>query len=100
MLKPIQKELGKCFDNFKIKPIKKRTKGNPIIAYQFSWTPEKTNEWIEGQPQPNPNKPKKPKQVKSVELDEKFYPQTEEKSTEEIQQEMLELQRKLKEGSL
>lgn len=100
VLKPIQKELGKCFDNFKIKPIKKRTKGNPIIAYQFSWTPEKTNEWIEGQPQPNPNKPKKPKQVKSVELDEKFYPQAEEKSTEEIQQEMLELQRKLKEGSL
>ena len=45
VLKPIQKELGKCFDNFKIKPIKKRTKGNPIIAYQFSWTPEKTNEW-------------------------------------------------------
>lgn len=100
ILKPIQKELSKCFDNFKIKPIKKRTKGNPIIAYQFSWTPEKTNTWVEGQPQPNPNKPKKPKQVKSVELDEKFYPQTEEKSTEEIQQEMLELQRKLKEGSL
>lgn len=100
VLKPIQKELGKCFDNFKIKPIKKRTKGNPIIAYQFSWTPEKTNEWIEGQPQPNPNKPKKQKEIKSVELDEKFYPQDEEKSDEEIHQEMLELQRKLKEGSL
>ena len=41
-----------------------------------------------------------PKQVKSVELDEKFYPQTEEKSDEEIHQEMLELQKKLKEGSL
>ena len=36
----------------------------------------------------------------TVELDEKFYPQAEEKSTEEIHQEMLELQRKLKEGSL
>ena len=100
ILKPIQKELSKCFDNFKIKAIKKRTKGNPIIAYQFSWTPEKTNEWIEGQPQPNPNKPKKQKEIKSVELDEKFYPQAEEKSDEEIHQEMLELQRKLKEGSL
>lgn len=100
VLKPIIKELSPIFRDLKVKAIKKRTKGNPIIAYQFSWTPEKTNEWIEGQPQPNPNKPKKPKQVKSVELDEKFYPQTEEKSTEEIQQEMLELQRKLKEGSL
>ena len=101
VLKPIQKELSKCFDNFKIKAIKKRTKGNPIIAYQFSWTPEMTNTWIEGQPQPNPNKPKKAKeQPKAMKLDEKYYPQAEEKSTEEIQQEMLELQRKLKEGSL
>ena len=100
VLKPIIKELSPIFRDLKVKAIKKRTKGNPIIAYQFSWTPEKTNEWIEGQPQPNLNKPKKQKQVKSVELDEKFYPQTEEKSDEEIHQEMLELQRKLKEGSL
>ena len=48
----------------------------------------------------HPNKPKKQKEIKSVELDEKFYPQDEEKSDEEIHQEMLELQRKLKEGSL
>lgn len=101
VLKPIQKELSKCFDNFKIKAIKKRTKGNPIIAYQFSWTPEMTNTWIEGQPQPNPNKPKKQKeQPKALKLDDKYYPKAEEKSDEEIHQEMLELQRKLKEGSL
>ena len=101
VMKPIKKELSKCFMNFKIKPIKKRTKGNPIIAYQFSWTPEKTNTWIEGQPQPNPNKPKKQKeQPKALNLDDKYYPQAEEKSDEEIRQEMLELQRKLKEGSL
>lgn len=101
VMKPIKKELSKCFMNFKIKPIKKRTKGNPIIAYQFSWTPEKTNTWIEGQPQPNPNKPKKQKeQPEALKLDDKYYPQAEEKSDEEIHQEMLELQRKLKEGSL
>ena len=100
VLKPIQKELSSVFQELKVKPIKKRTKGSPIIEYAFKWTPEKTNTWIEGQPQPNPNKPKKPKQIKSVELDEKFYPQDEEKSDEEIHQEMLELQRKLKEGSL
>ena len=100
VLKPIQKELSSVFQELKVKPIKKRTKGSPIIAYAFKWTPEKTNTWIEGQPQPNPNKPKKPKQIKSVELDEKFYPQDEEKSDEEIHQEMLELQKKLKEGSL
>ena len=36
----------------------------------------------------------------TVKLDDKYYPQAEEKSDEEIHQEMLELQKKLKEGSL
>ena len=49
----------------------------------------------------NKNKPKKQKeQPKALKLDDKYYPQAEEKSDEEIHQEMLELQRKLKEGSL
>lgn len=101
VLKPIQKELSSVFQELKVKPIKKRTKGSPIIAYAFKWIPEKTNTWIEGQPQPNPNKPKKQKeQPKALKLDDKYYPQAEEKSDEEIQQEMLELQRKLKDGSL
>lgn len=43
------------------------------------------------------NKKEKPKALK---LDDKYYPQAEEKSDEEIHQEMLKLQRKLKEGSL
>lgn len=101
VLKPIIKELSPIFRDLKVKAIKKRTKGNPIIAYQFKWMPELTNEWVEGQPQPNPNKPKKQKeQHKALKLDDKYYPQAEEKSDEEIHQEMLELQRKLKEGSL
>ena len=101
VLKPIIKELSPIFRDLKVKAIKKRTKGNPIIAYQFSWTPEMTNTWIEGQPQPNPNKPKKQKeQPKALKLDDKYYPQADEKSDEEIHQEMLELQKKLKEGSL
>ena len=58
VLKPIVKELEPIF-NLKVKPIKKKTKGNPIIGYAFKWTPERTNQWIEGQPQRNPNKPKK-----------------------------------------
>ena len=88
------------FKNLKVQKIKLKKKGSPVASFAFKWTPEKTNTWIEGQPQPNPNKPKKQKEIKSVELDEKFYPQDEEKSDEEIHQEMLELQRKLKEGSL
>lgn len=43
---------------------------------------------------------KQQEQPKALKLDDKYYPQAEEKSDEEIHQEMLELQRKLKEGSL
>lgn len=56
---------------------------------------------IEAKHKANKIAQKKSKKKKDkVELDEKFYPQAEEKSTEEIQKEMLELQKKLKEGSL
>lgn len=37
VIKPILKELNPMFKDLKIKPIKKRTKGNPIIAYRFTW---------------------------------------------------------------
>ena len=36
VLKPIQKELSSVFQELKVKPIKKRTKGSPIIAYAFT----------------------------------------------------------------
>lgn len=90
VLKPIKKELSKYFADFKVKPIKKRTKGNPIIAYEFKWKPEKTNAWIPGQPQPNPNKPKK---LSGNEELPKWYSDTEQ---HEPTQEMLERIEKMK----
>jgi plasmid replication initiation protein len=90
VLKPIKKELSKYFADFKVKPIKKRTKGNPIIAYEFKWKPEKTNAWIPGQPQPNPNKPKK---LSGNEELPKWYSDTEQN---EPTQEMLERIEKMK----
>lgn len=76
VLKPIIKELSLIFNDLKVKPIKKRTKGNPIIAYAFKWTPERTNVWIDGQVQPNPNKPKKASKSTKTELPE-WYEKTE-----------------------
>lgn len=49
---------------------------------------------------PNPMDNKQGPKVESVSLDEKFYAQKEDKSKKEIQQEMLELQKMLKEGKL
>lgn len=96
VLKPIQKELSQYFMNLKIKPIKKRTKGNPIIAYSFKWTPEKTNEWIEGQPQPNPNKPRK--NINKAKAPEWYSDTAETKPSQELIDEVLAQQKTLKEG--
>lgn len=42
---PIEKELPKYFTDLKVKIIKANTKGNPVIAYRFTWVPEKVNSW-------------------------------------------------------
>lgn len=55
------KELKNIFNDLHIKKEKLKKKGSPIAFYVFEWTPEKTNQWIEGHVQPNPNKKKKPK---------------------------------------
>lgn len=45
VIKPIKSELLMYFKNLKIKKIKSNKKGNPVIAYEFIWTPEKTDKW-------------------------------------------------------
>ena len=41
-----RKELPQFFPNLKIKPIKSNKRGTPVIAYEFTWTPEKTGTWV------------------------------------------------------
>ena len=41
-----RKELPQFFPNLKIKSIKSNKKGTPVIAYEFTWTPEKTGKWV------------------------------------------------------
>lgn len=48
IINPIIDELSDFFDNLKVKKIKENTRGNPITHYEFTWTPEKTEKWIEG----------------------------------------------------
>lgn len=89
VLKPSFDEINECTSDIQVsfKPLRNR-RTTPIYALDMH---------IESKHKANIIEQKK---KKKVELDEKFYPQTEEKSDEEIHQEMLELQRKLKEGSL
>ena len=47
VIAPIKKELPQYFVNLKVKAIKANTQGTPIIAYKFTWVPEKTSSWIQ-----------------------------------------------------
>lgn len=42
-----RRELPQFFPNLKVKPIKSNKRGTPVIAYEFTWTPEKTGNWVE-----------------------------------------------------
>lgn len=48
IIKAIEKELPKYFNGLKIKAIKKNTQGTPVIAYRFTWQPQKSSsqKWI------------------------------------------------------
>lgn len=93
VIKPSLDEINECTSDIQVsfKPLRNGRR-TPVYALDMH---------IEAKHKANKIAQKKSKKKKDkVELDEKFYPQAEEKSTEEIQKEMLELQKKLKEGSL
>lgn len=50
VIKPIQKELPQYFNLLKVKAIKKNAQATPIIAYKFTWEPQKSSnqQWING----------------------------------------------------
>lgn len=48
VLAPIKNELADYFDDLKVKSIKARKRGSPVIAYEFKWNPEKSGAWVDG----------------------------------------------------
>ncbi|HGU6228527.1 TPA: replication initiation protein [Klebsiella pneumoniae] len=46
ILNPTLKQLSPYFKDLKIKTIKSNKRGNPVLGYEFTWTPEKSGEWI------------------------------------------------------
>lgn len=47
-LKPIMKELPQFFKGLKVKKVKSNKRGNPVLAYEFTWSREHTEKWVEG----------------------------------------------------
>ena len=45
VLEPIKKELSPYFKGLKITPLKSKSRGTPIIGYEFTWKAEQTGEW-------------------------------------------------------
>ena len=43
IIKAIEKELPVYFTDLKVKPIKKNTRGTPVIAYRFTWQAQKAS---------------------------------------------------------
>lgn len=65
ILKPVEQQLSPYFIGFKIKTIKSRERGNPVIAYEFTWQAEQTGEWKDFD-KLGKNKKKKPIRSESV----------------------------------
>lgn len=42
------KELPQFFKGLKVKKVKSNKRGNPVLAYEFTWSKEHTEEWVEG----------------------------------------------------
>lgn len=67
IIKPSLKDLKPFFRGLKvIKNYQISSKGKRVSAYEFHFQGEKTNEWIEGKPQANPNRKRKAKIEMSV----------------------------------
>lgn len=45
ILGPVKRELPKYFFDLKVKKVKSNKKGNPVIAYEFTWQAEETSEF-------------------------------------------------------
>lgn len=54
VVKPILSQLSPYFQNLKVKKIKSNKRGNPVLGYEFTWNPEKSESY-------DPNKFNKPK---------------------------------------
>lgn len=88
VIKQIEKELPKYFVNFKVKIIKANTRGNPVIAYRFTWEPEKVNDWDPNKYNKTSSKKKKPyRSEDGAEVANKFAAKRRQKWFEEIEAE-------------
>lgn len=84
ILKPVLRELSVYFNNLKVKKIKSNKRGTPVIAYEFTFTPEKTGTFVDY------SKKKQPRELTPKWLKNEGQ---QNRSTDEMSEEELEIER-------
>ncbi|MDJ1089979.1 replication initiation protein [Macrococcoides caseolyticum] len=84
IIEVVENELTTHFDNLKIKKLKAKKKGSPVVAIEFYWTPEQTGKFI------NYNAKNQPKELTPKWLTDENYINP---SNNELTEEELEIER-------
>lgn len=69
VIAPILKQLSPYFKDLKVKKIKSKKRGNPVLGYEFTWEKEVTGTYEQGKfdkPKPEPKKASKSKSSKKT----------------------------------
>lgn len=85
VLAPISKELSPYFANFKITPLKAKTRGNPVTGYKFTWKAETTGDWKDFEQLKKQDK-KKPVRTESVPEDIRLAEKEDEEKKKKLQE--------------
>jgi replication protein len=65
VITPILKQLSPYFEDLKVKKIKSKKRGNPVLAYEFTWKKEVTGTYEQGKFDKPKSEPKKASKSKS-----------------------------------
>lgn len=86
VLKPILEQLSPYFEDLKVKKIKSKKRGNPVLAYEFTWKKEVTGTYEQGKfdkPKSEPKKASKSKSSKKTNVPEWVNPDYKNETSED-----------------
>lgn len=86
VITPILKQLSPYFEDLKVKKIKSKKRGNPVLAYEFTWKKEVAGTYVPdkfNKPKPEPKKANKSKSSKKTNVPEWTEPDYKNMTTDE-----------------
>ena len=86
VITPILKQLSPYFEDLKVKKIKSKKRGNPVLSYEFTWKKEVTGTYEQGKfdkPKSEPKKASKSKSSKKTNVPEWVNPDYKNETSED-----------------